>query len=919
MLTLQNITKTYKSNSYKITALDNISLSFQDKGMIFITGKSGSGKSTLLNIIGGLDSADDGNIIINGRSMKDFSNKEFDAYRNFNIGFIFQEFNLIDDLTVKENIAVALKIQSKNHDLTTIDEALKIVGLEGLGYRNIKELSGGQKQRVAIARALIKNPNIILADEPTGALDSKTSYDLMSSLKTLSLNKLVIVVTHDDEYAYEFADEIITLNDGHIVSHLVLKDEYKEIKNEKISNNILKVVSGNAIDNVDDINSMLKKNDDNYVCLLDNPELVTTAFPNDYEKVFKKQDLQDKYYQKQDVDNVENINIETSKLQKSHISYKECFKMALNQYKNRKGKVGSLLIFAIIAIFIIGISYCLLFVDNSRVVANTLINNDISLAMMEKYDKNGKVILDNTDLDNLKDNNSDVNFALAKETPFVYKASNQKSNSDFEMNYFTGIVECNNLVDLNLKAVAGKLSFDDNSLNNHEIIISDYAAFELRRTGYLGYDKDYNYGLIQPDSLENQINSYVTINDVDYKIIGVFDTNYEKYLPLLISETYVEKQDDKSSSLNALKSYYYSRIFAPIGFYKKYINENVNLESINNFAFDCKDIPLYKYDSETDTIQDSIDKLVDLKYNNFSSFYSFEDIKDSFSYTTIWGQVPQELSNNQVILSYDWLNQFEFENRSQIDAAINKINQNGLICRYEANGQLGSILYDDGIEVVAVIDIDNTIIDNHELVYRYYKDIAIMFSDSLKEKLDSTTYSYDQIFFTLDGNLNSYIISIKKMEKQDYSVINMNGEVSYSNSSIEAIKSVAYVASIIMLIFILLIMTLFVSGSIKDRKREIGILKAVGARTSDIFRIYLVEEGILALIIIIVSLVLVKYGTNLINYNFADTKLSMQLVNFDILTVLVIVLLTIILFVVSTFIPVYKIARMKPVEAIRKL
>ena len=181
MLQIRNLTKTYKVGSGRIVALDNVNIDYPEKGLVFIVGKSGSGKSTFLNILGGLDQMDSGDIIIGGRSTSDFSKKDFDAYRNYHIGFIFQEFNLIEDISVKENIAIALKIQSKSHDETTIDEALKMVNLEGLGYRTPKEFSGGQKQRISVARALVKNPNIILADEPTGALDSKTGYELMSS------------------------------------------------------------------------------------------------------------------------------------------------------------------------------------------------------------------------------------------------------------------------------------------------------------------------------------------------------------------------------------------------------------------------------------------------------------------------------------------------------------------------------------------------------------------------------------------------------------------------------------------------------------------------------------------------------------------------------------------------------------------
>ena len=219
MLELKNITKTYKpKKGVPVEALRGIDLEIEDKGMVFILGKSGSGKSTLLNIIGGLDSADSGEIIIEGKSTKGFKEKDYDNYRNTYIGFVFQEYNILNEFSVGENISLAIELQNEKKNKERVEEILKEVGLEGYGERKPNELSGGQKQRVAIARALIKEPKIILADEPTGALDSETGKSIFELLKKLSEDKLVIVVSHDREYAEEYGDRIIELNDGKICS-----------------------------------------------------------------------------------------------------------------------------------------------------------------------------------------------------------------------------------------------------------------------------------------------------------------------------------------------------------------------------------------------------------------------------------------------------------------------------------------------------------------------------------------------------------------------------------------------------------------------------------------------------------------------------------------------------------------------------
>ena len=219
MLEVSHLTKIYSGKGgVTVKALDDVSVVFPEKGMVFLLGKSGSGKSTLLNVAGGLDKPDGGEVIVKGRSSKSFSGSDFDSYRNTFIGFIFQEYNILDEFTIEQNIGLALQLQNKPFDGPAIKKLLRQVDLEGYGNRKPNTLSGGQKQRVAIARALIKNPEIIMADEPTGALDSATGKQVFDTLKKLSEEKLVIVVSHDRDFAETYADRIIELKDGKIIS-----------------------------------------------------------------------------------------------------------------------------------------------------------------------------------------------------------------------------------------------------------------------------------------------------------------------------------------------------------------------------------------------------------------------------------------------------------------------------------------------------------------------------------------------------------------------------------------------------------------------------------------------------------------------------------------------------------------------------
>lgn len=218
MIRIENITKQYQSKHNTVTAIHDLSLSIGERGLVFLVGRSGCGKTTLLNLIGGMDEVTSGEITVAGRSLNRFRPKDYDAYRNTFVGFVFQDFNLIEELTVAENIGFALELQGKKPSAAAIEEVLTQVEMEGLGGRYPKELSGGQKQRIAIARALIKKPRLLLADEPTGALDETTGRQILDLLKKLSRDTLVLIVSHDREFAAEYGDRIIELADGKLIS-----------------------------------------------------------------------------------------------------------------------------------------------------------------------------------------------------------------------------------------------------------------------------------------------------------------------------------------------------------------------------------------------------------------------------------------------------------------------------------------------------------------------------------------------------------------------------------------------------------------------------------------------------------------------------------------------------------------------------
>jgi len=219
MLHLNGIRKTYKTGNFEQVALDNVDLKFQKSEFVAILGTSGSGKTTCLNVLGGLDRYDEGDLIINGKSTKDFNDSDWDAYRNNSVGFVFQSYNLIPHLNLIDNVEMGMTLSGLNfrEKRAKTLAVLERVGLSDHIYKKPNQLSGGQMQRVAIARALANDPDIILADEPTGALDTKTSAQIMALIKEISKDKLVIMVTHNPELAEEYADRLIRFQDGRVI------------------------------------------------------------------------------------------------------------------------------------------------------------------------------------------------------------------------------------------------------------------------------------------------------------------------------------------------------------------------------------------------------------------------------------------------------------------------------------------------------------------------------------------------------------------------------------------------------------------------------------------------------------------------------------------------------------------------------
>ena len=384
MLEVKNLKKVYKTkNGTDVNALDGVSLRFPETGMVFLLGKSGSGKSTLLNVCGGLDSPSEGEIIVKGRSSKNFTQSDFDSYRNTFIGFIFQEYNILYEFSVEDNIALALELQGKPKDKAAINALLKEVDLQSFAKRKPNTLSGGQKQRVAIARALVKSPEIIMADEPTGALDSNTGKQVFETLKKLSRDKLVIVVSHDRDFAELYSDRIIELKDGKVISDLSKTKEQQHELTANISTvgDVLCVKRGSDLTDTDfeKIKSFLK-NSDNNIIIANNEKDV-----KNFKKITRISDDGSKEVLCNTTEpSIKQYTEHESRFIRSKLPLKHAVKIGVSSLRSKPIRLCFTVLLCTIAFTLFGLLSTLNFYDSHATFVQTMQDTNTSVMSIEK-------------------------------------------------------------------------------------------------------------------------------------------------------------------------------------------------------------------------------------------------------------------------------------------------------------------------------------------------------------------------------------------------------------------------------------------------------------------------------------------------------------------------------------------------------
>ncbi len=517
MLTVRNLVKVYKTKGgTEVRALDGVTVDFPETGMVFLLGRSGSGKSTLLNVAGGLDKPDSGEVIVKGKSSKDFTGSDFDSYRNTFVGFVFQEYNILNEFNIEQNIALALQLQGKKNDKEAVNAILEQVDLAGMGKRKPNTLSGGQKQRVAIARALIKEPEIIMADEPTGALDSNTGKQVLDTLKKLSEKKLVIIVSHDREFAEQYGDRVIELKDGQILSDTT--KAYAEPTD--VSSNVA-TVGGDTV-HIKDVSKLTKAEFDNIFNMLKGKdgEVIISSSESDIPAVKRACRITDDGSREFFKDTAsESIKINSydgaqTKFIKSRLPIGHAIKMGASGLKTKPVRLFFTILISVISFTLFGVLLTMMMYNSVFSISEALKKTGYTTALLEKtysaerneyrIDADGNRKLEysyesqETDRIGLKElaemnkNNKNIKFAgvygrgnheYANWLGSLSGSANDGTKVTYPTSAFCGFSDCGEkfLTDNGFVKVAGKYPAEAN-----EIAVSEYVYNQFKDKGFRG-------------------------------------------------------------------------------------------------------------------------------------------------------------------------------------------------------------------------------------------------------------------------------------------------------------------------------------------------------------------------------------------------------------------------------------------------
>ena len=947
MLQLQNVTKTYKTKAGTVNALDDVSLTFPDTGLVFITGKSGCGKTTLLNVIGGLDGIDGGELIIQDKKFSTFSAKEYDSYRNTFIGFIFQEYNLLPEFTVEKNIKIAMELQGKKANEAEFEKLLQDVEISELKRRTPAELSGGQRQRVAIARALVKEPHIIMADEPTGALDSGTGIQVLDTLKKLSKDKLVIVVSHDREFAEKYADRIIQLVDGKVAQDITFKERSLDT-NVNEQENTLVVRDG----------SILSESE---------KDLLAEAI-----KDRKKIEIVEKlsFRDKEPTGEIEHTAGNPVSLKKSKMKFKSAAFLGIKSLAVKPVRLILTILISSLAFAVFALFDTLANFNTVNVLKNTLSTSAAQtvtttashIVDFESQDKYGLKVSDQVISDLSKAAKGTVKgiFTLKDETDgevsqslsiAELKESDVIIGTKYYSKSISGFIEFNAKEEINqdktfkdfpYQLISGKyptLSYRKGAPTEkslHEVAISSYLADSIFY--YLNGKKLGEEEIKTPNDL---LEKTLTINEVAYTIVGIIDCGAipEKYDVLKRSTpgnvTVSALLSDYNAYINAGAQ---SCLFVGKGFkdeWKK-INQLVDTYYIGNanWTFTVVENPA--------STKRPISQVYNANDYNENNVLLFKE-KDS-------GDVS--LADDEVLIHHvNLIHLFQNEinllpdsnQRADVRMLIRSMAQNNADVNKEILSELRNLLK-GGLSSGSIdITLKQRSTKSNELTTTNLKIVGIYFgvgketytvaerykfmmSPALMQRLNIYSQQGDhcKVLFSTAAlqsgvdTIVNYVTSETGLSLQLYnnSVLSL---IHDNEIMIKQITDLFLYAAIALALLSVFMLYNYISTSIASKKQSVGVLRGLGAGGKDILLTFLSESLIIALINGILAGVFARFGCSFVNSYIVETiNVSIYFALFGIRQIAIIALISLLTAIISSALPIIKISKRKPVDLIRR-
>lgn len=1007
MLSVNHLFKTYKpKKGVAVKAIDDVSLEFSETGLVFILGKSGSGKSTLLNLIGGLDAPDSGELKLYNKSTKEFKPSDFDAYRNTFLGFIFQEYNILKEFTVGQNIALAMELQGKKATNELLNKILKEVDLEGYATRKPNELSGGQKQRVAIARALIKDPKIIMADEPTGALDSNTGRQVFDTLKRLSKDKLVIVVSHDREFAELYGDRVIELADGKVISDITKYEETIDAENKE-------TIDTEVVEKVEDDGLPFKSG---YTLTEEDLSLIREYIEKQVAKGVEKKESTEKDGDKKksycfkdtsfDDKDREYLNKEVN-LIPSKFPYKESLRIGASSLKVKPFRLIFTILLSFISFAMFGLTDTFAAYNKYSAATKSILDTGIMVATVDVKEKQVNSPYDEFErfsntgwvgdatLSELKEKTG-MDFCpvfnptiYGRQSTLVLPTISDSDNSAYYQKNMGGIAEIKSeqLQSFNSELYKGRMPS-----NFDEVAITRYAYEVFKHLGLVTEN-----GIITADNLtedDNEttgiLNKQVKIKIDDesnfvLKIVGIIDTHLsDKYASLkdnsidLNRKLYNELIDDVFHGIHSMMFVAdgsINTLCETTGAGKKIISGRIG-EDINNTYFE-EMIKLSEIDeNDIKWLGEKKTALADneiiVPYNSMGSLLS-NNTAQSFTvevYSDTWDNdtdfyVKETKTIQSFDLAYSTIRHF----------ILDYIFQNGVSKEFIDYKQLQNATKFEQVKAYAeeltttwysgTVDISlrkaqadfiiRIILENNENFFNGFRfsttrreyseqrvNIVGFYNFAEQDRFNSSSQLClsEAMYNSFDYGDENYSRFIAPMPTNAFDVrnlVNTSFDHKYSNGDkimlnnivvnlvVEIDEGVKVLAKIFvyiglaMALFSGLLLSNFIGASIANKKREIGILRALGAKSSDVFSIFLNESMIIALINFIISVIGTSICVFCINTYFkSGYDFSVTLLVFSFRQIALMLLISVFVAVAASFFPVRAFAKKQPIDSIQE-